>query len=262
MRKLFFCSALLLVCSYLPGQNSWAIRPELQVNFMKSSRYSNTMPFDGAVPVAERYPNFMVFAERYKGVKSKWSFGLGYYNTFFSIGHPGAGSNLFFEGGSSSGTSGGAMATATYSRNVLPADAKSRLYIGAGANLWYKAAERGGASNPIFNMGGFVGTSSSTTRLAAFNYGLNGSINFWWGNKRGREVMQFLLRYNLGIRPMVQHTLAYNARLTNDAGQTVAFDNQSMQFRLNGSSVQFGISKTIAYFPRQRKQTAAPKQLP
>lgn len=258
MLKPLLCGAFSIFCCQLAGQNSWAIRPELQVNFMKSERYSNTVPFDIATPQAERYPNFMVFAEQYRGTRAKWSFGAGHFNSFFNVGVVGARNEPFypFVGNSNSTGIGGAIATATYSRNILNSRSKSRLYAGGGATLWYNSAATEDKRSAPFLGNGMIVRENLVSRVNSVSYGLNGTLNFWWGNKKGREVMQVHLRYHIGFLPSFEQRILYDAVLQNDAGQSIQFTNEEMRFRLNGTSLQFGLSKTLRYFPRQRRQPA------
>lgn len=249
-----YCTIIGITFLYLPVTNAqvWSIRPELMITSAKGNEISNTAPFSPSKAKYYNAPDVLVMVDRYLKPHSKISLGIGTFSSGFALGFPAAKGNglfgfLFPDSWSVRSVNMGGQILTSYAVNVLSKRNASKLWLGAGANVWFfPKANATDSSN-----GGWAYNKQKTSLVNSTQFGLHGSLHYQIGNKKQREVFQFFARYNIGFKKTnYQMELWYDA-IEPGTGQN--FTNQYMVYGLNCTNIQVGISKTLKYFPAQRK---------
>ncbi|WP_416440477.1 hypothetical protein [Phnomibacter sp. MR] len=229
----------------------WGLRPELMVTSVKGNQVGNSAPFSPFKSNYYNYPDIMLFVEKYSAANRKISIGFGTFSTGFEFGSYGQKRNgilgfLFPYGYSGFGLDMGFQTQIGYSLNVLNKARHSKLWVGAGVSAWFYSSSV--PDSGITNLEIKRGTITLNTNT---QFGMYGSLNYQIGNKKGKEVFQLFARYGIGLKRAVhEFDIVYDA-INPSNGQL--WKDQQITIRQNCTNIQVGISKTLKYFPAQRK---------
>lgn len=255
MKNLAFSTTLIMLFTIhviTAKSQTWAIRGEGMLTSTKAKEKEASTSIQPFVPTFYNRPDVALTADYYTAGKSRWSLSIATYSAGFAYtaipNKGGLGKSAFW----TQSTRGGINIAASYGHNVLPVEAKTKLFIGGGINLF-------GARNFSTQKVGLQGINE-VLKIDSFNTqtthsvlpGLHASISYWIGNKKGREVLQLFMRYNQGLgKSLVENKIVYDARNSNNGQQ---LDDEIVRFGWNGTSIQIGLSKNIFYFDRSRNK--------
>lgn len=234
-----------------------SIRPELALTSTINRSMSNSgahLPFK---MVYYNQPDISLNSEFIcNDLRSKFGIGIGTFSSGFHIASLGSKNGqlgfLFPNGTRRRGNNGALQTTISGYKNVLAKKAKSAFWIGGGVTLYLVKDNLDTLTNTVAFGNGFSINKLYGVRQNAFQIGLHASGYYQINNRRGREVLQLFARYTLGLKKVVHfNTFIYDHYDPSFPGGVLR--NQQTSFRQNGTNIQIGISKTLKYFPAQRK---------
>lgn len=240
--------ALCLFSIAVNGQQ-WAIRPELLLTSSKAKMVDNSTSFQPYTSVYYNQPDISLSVDYYNKNKNRWSLGIGTYspgvrfqdNSTDNKGILG----FLFPPGNMLGTFGGVQLFISYEHLMFP-KMRNHWFLGGGLNSWFMRPYDNVGSN--YYLGNVIILSDSLFRANAITAGWHIQSTYVWKNKKQKEVMQFILRLN-GSFGIEQHTLITRYDLLSPE----QISNQIAKYKLTGAGIQIGFSKTLVFFPRQKR---------
>lgn len=227
----------------------WAIRPELLLTSTKGKLIENTSLYLPNSSVFYNHPDVSLSID-YNRPKSRFSLGIGTFSSGVSFqGSTGVNNGilgfLFPPSSLALGTGGGIHSTISYEHVLIP-KLRSKWFLGGGFNCWIM--EPGENTGADFFWGNSNTLGDSLFRSNAVTAGWHLRTSFVWCNRKQKEVMQFIVRFN-GSFGLAQHTLISRYDLLSPEN----LPNQQVKYKLTGTSIQVGISKTLVTFQKRKK---------
>jgi hypothetical protein len=254
MRRLvFFC-----IC-YFPLillAQRWAIRPELCLTAAKAKFVSNTNPYQPFKATYSNNPDISINIDYYlKENNDRFTLSFGTFQQSFTMtgmevkkkGYLGFIAPEFFL---SEGTPFSGSASFSYAKNIAKKVRKNSVFILGGFQYYFLGPSHiGGAAGPF---GSFVLYDTDMKRETTGNFGWHAGINGLFKNRKDREILQLSFKY-LGTFNTTQFTNDYFYSMITPTEPPEILKDQVLRYRLTGAGIQLGISKTLIYFPGQRK---------
>ncbi len=255
MRHLFVL--VIIISSLSLSAQRWGIRPELCLTAAKAEFVSNTNYFMPFKSTFSYNPDFNIHFDYFINKNlDRLTFSLGTYTTSFVMtgnkitgdGYLGfLNPDLFL----SQGTSGSFILSGSYGRSIEKPSANNRVFLSGGLQYYLNTPIGDGEDDGFFG-GDFIIHSSNMQRQSKGNPGWHAGLMILFRNKKKHEVLQFSFKY-LGTFNSSQFTNDYYYSIILNSDPPEILGDQVLRYRLTGAGIQLGISKTLIYFPRQRK---------
>ena len=234
----------------------WAIRPELCLTAAKAKFVSNTNPYQPFRSTYSNNPDIYLNVDYYLNKNNdRLTFTIGTHeNRFAMTGNEVKGNGylgfLFPDKFLAEGTSGSLFLGGSYAKSLLGNKEGTSFFAFGGFQYYFIAPlGTGGAGGPF---GSFILYDTDMHREISGNLGWHAGINVLFMNRRNREVLQFSFKY-LGTFNTTQFTNDYYYSMITPTEPPEILTDQVLRYRLTGAGIQLGISKSLIYFPRQRK---------
>lgn len=249
---------ILIIFAKTALSQRWAIRPELLFTAAKAKFVSNTNPYP---PFRGTYSNNLdanLHVDYYlKKNSDRITFTIGTYQNSFTMTNNKNGEGNGFLGFISpdfflsEGTPFSILTSLSYGKNLSKTSWKSSIFLLGG--IQYFIVQPNGIGGSGGDFGSFVLLGTELNRAIKGNLGWQAGICALIKNKKHREVLQVSCKY-LGTFNTTQFTNDYFYSMITPANPPEILDNQVIKYRLTGAGVQIGLSKTLKYFPGQRKK--------
>lgn len=252
----FFIILLVLLLPIFVSAQRWALRPELCLTAAKAKFVSNTNPY---LPFRSTYSNnvdIYINIDYYlKENHDRLTFTLGtHQNSFTMTGNETNGNGyLGFiapEKFLSEGTSGSLYIGVSYAKSLKGGNMQNNLFILGGFQYYFVSNLGSGSAGGSF--GDFVLYETEMKRQTNGNPGYHAGISWLIKNRIQREVLQLTFKYQ-GTFNTTQFTNDYFYSMITPTNPPEIIHDQVIRYRLTGAGIQLGASKTIKYFPSQRK---------
>ncbi len=246
-----------IIC--IPGclfAQRWAVRPELCLTAAKAQFVSNTNPYPPFRSTYSNNPDIYLHVDYYlKKNNDRLTFTIGTHeNRFAMTGNEVKGNGyLGFIAPDkflSEGTSGSLFWGGSYAKCLVGKKEGTSFFVFGGFQYFLLSPiGTGGAGGPF---GDFVIYDTDMKRETTGNFGWHAGINALFKNRKDREILQLSFKY-LGTFNTTQFTNEYYYSMITPTDPPEILQDQVLRYRLTGAGLQLGISKTLIYFPRQRK---------
>jgi hypothetical protein len=247
------CLFLFTIVSF---SQRWAIRPELGLTISKAKYVANTNPYP---PFMANYSNNIAanFNIDYylRNSRNRITLLVGTYDNSFTMTNNDVyrkGPFRFFSPDLflSEGTSLTVLTCVSYGKNLAKNPSKNSVFLLGGFQYFIlQSVGIGGAGG---NFGSFILYDTDMHRETNGNLGWHAGLNALIKNKKQREVLQVSFKY-LGTFNTTQFTNDYYYSMITPTNPPEILNDQVIRYRLTGAGIQIGVSKSLKYFPGQRK---------
>ena len=253
------CRVLIYIILFFPlslKAQRWGIRSELCLTAGKAKFVSNTNPYLPFKATYSNNPDIYIDVDYYlKQNRDRLTFSLGTHQNKFSMTGNEVKGNGYLgfiapDNFLSQGTLGSVYFGVSYGKALFNKNARNKLFLMGGLQYYFiRVIGTGGAAG---HFGNFVLYDTEMKRETNGNVGWHTGIIALFRNRKQREILQFSFKFQ-GTFNTTQFTNDYYYSIITPTEPPEILKDQVLRYRLTGAGIQLGISKSLIYFPRQRK---------